>query len=65
MCVLLIFSLLENPCCLEPQVKVYQPGDGKGQPVEDAPATPPAKVKTFELMSLPQKFVKKYQYAAR
>ncbi|XP_061163972.1 serine/threonine-protein kinase PLK4-like [Saccostrea echinata] len=47
-------------------VKVYQPNSGKGEPVSDHPVSlPETPSKQFSFEELPEKYFKKYQYAAR
>lgn len=48
------------------QVTVFHPGDrGRGVAVSDCPPSPLSACKTFTFQSLPGKYFKKYQYAAR
>nr|KAG5706237.1 hypothetical protein BaRGS_019564 [Batillaria attramentaria] len=48
------------------QVTVFHPGDGgRGVAIGDVPPAPPSSCKTFTFKSLPDKYLKKYQYAAR
>ncbi|KAK3606347.1 hypothetical protein CHS0354_041983 [Potamilus streckersoni] len=48
------------------QINIYQPNNGKGEPVKDRPITPPSvPVKSYSYEELPEKYWKKYQYAAR
>ena len=49
------------------QIEIYQPNGSKGVAVgEEPPTAPPgAVIKKYEYASLPQKYSKKYQYAAR
>lgn len=47
-------------------IKVYQPNNGRGVPVADQPPTlPETPLKSFSYDELPEKYWKKYQYAAR
>ncbi|KAL5011938.1 hypothetical protein ScPMuIL_010489 [Solemya velum] len=47
-------------------IKVYQPNNGRGIPVADQPPTlPETPLKAFSYDDLPEKYWKKYQYAAR
>ncbi|XP_056010462.1 serine/threonine-protein kinase PLK4-like isoform X2 [Ostrea edulis] len=47
-------------------IKIYQPNSGKGEPVSDHPVSLPASPsKEFSFDELPEKYWKKYQYAAR
>lgn len=47
-------------------IKIYQPNSGKGEPVSDHPVSLPASPsKEFYFDELPEKYWKKYQYAAR
>lgn len=48
------------------QITVFHPGEGgRGVAVGDSPPLPPASSKNFTFKSLPDKYFKKYQYAAR
>ncbi|XP_012940438.1 serine/threonine-protein kinase PLK4 isoform X2 [Aplysia californica] len=47
------------------QVRVFQPEDGKGVVVVEQPPPQPDRCKMFDFSCLPQKYVKKYLYAAR
>lgn len=47
-------------------VKIYQPNHGKGEPISDHPLSlPESPTKQFTFDELPEKYWKKYQYAAR
>jgi polo-like kinase 4 len=47
-------------------IKIYLPNSGKGEPVSDhAVSLPETPSKQFSFDELPEKFWKKYQYAAR
>lgn len=47
-------------------VKIYQPNHGKGEPISDHPLPlPESPTKQFTFDELPEKYWKKYQYAAR
>ncbi|OWF53904.1 serine/threonine-protein kinase PLK4-like isoform X2 [Mizuhopecten yessoensis] len=47
-------------------VNIYQPNNGRGEPVCDVPVTlPPVPSKSYTFDTLPEKYWKKYQYAAR
>ena len=48
------------------QISIYQPNNGKGFPVADAPPSPPDDHSTiYSYHELPSKYWKKYQYAAK
>ncbi|XP_052077146.1 serine/threonine-protein kinase PLK4-like isoform X2 [Mytilus californianus] len=48
------------------KINVYQPNRGKGEPVGEEPvALPTEPIKSFVFDMLPEKYWKKYQYAAR
>lgn len=47
-------------------IKIYQPNHGKGEPIQDHPLPlPESPSKQFSFDELPEKYWKKYQYAAR
>ncbi|KAL8584489.1 hypothetical protein ACOMHN_016810 [Nucella lapillus] len=48
------------------QVRVFQPGEGgRGVAVGEAPPSPPSSCRNFTFKTLPDKYFKKYQYAAK
>lgn len=48
------------------KINVYQPNRGKGEPVGEEPVLLPSEpIKSFVFDLLPEKYWKKYQYAAR
>ncbi|RUS79271.1 hypothetical protein EGW08_012958 [Elysia chlorotica] len=47
------------------QMKTFQPNEGRGAVVSEQPQPLPGVCKKFDFSSIPQKYVKKYQYAAR
>jgi polo-like kinase 4 len=48
------------------QINIYQPNMGRGSPMKERPPTPPAEsCKQYSYHQLPQKYYKKYHYAAR
>ncbi|ELU12783.1 hypothetical protein CAPTEDRAFT_221177 [Capitella teleta] len=48
------------------QINVHQPNMGRGCPMKERPPTPPSDcLKQYSYHQLPQKYYKKYQYAAR
>ncbi|XP_076446054.1 serine/threonine-protein kinase PLK4-like isoform X2 [Babylonia areolata] len=48
------------------QIIVFHPGDGgRGVAIGEAPPSPPSSCKTFTFRTLPDKYFKKYQYAAK
>ncbi|XP_063314489.1 serine/threonine-protein kinase PLK4 [Pelobates fuscus] len=46
-------------------IYVYHPNEGKGFPLVDRPPSPPETMLSFTFDSLPEKYWKKYQYAAK
>ncbi|KAM4809324.1 serine/threonine-protein kinase PLK4 [Rhinophrynus dorsalis] len=46
-------------------IYVYHPNEGKGFPLVDRPPSPPDSMLSYTFDSLPEKYWKKYQYAAK
>ncbi|XP_015265835.1 PREDICTED: serine/threonine-protein kinase PLK4 [Gekko japonicus] len=46
-------------------VTVYHPNEGKGFPLKDRPPPPPEDLNIYSFDNLPEKYWKKYQYAAK
>ncbi|KAL8207026.1 UNVERIFIED_CONTAM: hypothetical protein K2H54_040198 [Gekko kuhli] len=46
-------------------VTVYHPNEGKGFPLKDRPPPPPEVLNIYSFDNLPEKYWKKYQYAAK
>ncbi|KAG8453888.1 hypothetical protein GDO86_000493 [Hymenochirus boettgeri] len=46
-------------------IYVYHPNEGKGFPLVDRPPSPPENILSYTFDSLPDKYCKKYQYAAK
>ncbi|XP_054845872.1 serine/threonine-protein kinase PLK4 isoform X2 [Eublepharis macularius] len=46
-------------------VTVYHPNEGRGVPLKDRPPPPPEDLNIYNFDSLPEKYWKKYQYAAK
>ena len=48
------------------QITVFHPGEGgRGVAIGDNPPPPPPSCKTYTFKTLPDKYFKKYQYAAK
>ncbi|GFN85023.1 serine/threonine-protein kinase plk4 [Plakobranchus ocellatus] len=47
------------------QMNTFQPNEGRGITVSEQPQPMPDTCKKFDFSSIPQKYIKKYQYAAR
>ncbi|KAE8630388.1 hypothetical protein XENTR_v10000805 [Xenopus tropicalis] len=46
-------------------IYVYHPNEGKGFPLVERPPSPPENMRSYTFDSLPEKYWKKYQYAAK
>ncbi|XP_078457382.1 serine/threonine-protein kinase PLK4-like isoform X3 [Lampetra planeri] len=47
------------------QIRLYQPNEGRGFPLDDRPSSPPEEVVIYSYHTLPETYWKKYKYAAR
>uniref|UniRef100_S4RZR0 Uncharacterized protein n=1 Tax=Petromyzon marinus TaxID=7757 RepID=S4RZR0_PETMA len=47
------------------QIRLYQPNEGRGFPLDDRPSSPPEEVVIYSYHTLPEPYWKKYKYAAR